>query len=171
MNKILSSAETESILSSIVKVEHHYHKELRREGLRFKTEKTWVENGPPEEKKGFGMRNRFGGKSRGGNKPYDGNRGRSHQRFEDEEDLFRLGAFGDNHDDMYGRSSSSKSKSKYNGGYKREPVGGYRAEPYSKYKKFDQSLDNNEREYQRHKKNNNSHLAEHYRNKAERSRR
>lgn len=171
MKRIVSSGETESILTSIVKVEHHYHKEPRRQGTRFKTEKTWIENGAPVEKNnGFG-RNRFGGKRRGGtNKPYEIQQARSHQRFDQEERGTRYGGRDDTtyssrpmyHDNI----TIGSGKSRYKGGYKRnydDNDGRYRSAPYGN------SLDSNEREYQRHKKNNNHHLAEHYRSKTERS--
>jgi hypothetical protein len=174
--KITNSSKTESILSSIVKIEHHHHLDTRRQGVKFKAQQTWIENGSPEGKKGF-ARNRFGGKIRNGGgimSPYEKDHARSHHH---------------RHDDNNDNSRNSSRGSTYKGGYKRDNISeynsdtsrfqnsyhrhnqqqnSYKAEPYSKRFKDNNQYENSyEKEYQRHKKNNNSHLAQHYKKKSE----
>lgn len=128
------SSKTDSILSSILKVEHHYHGDQRSQGTRFKASYVWIENGPPQKKNMRGN-NQFGGNRRG--MPYDRNQSRSHQRYE--------------------RQDESSFDN--------------RRESYRHTNRYEQPDEYNQREYQRHKRNNNSHLAQHYKQKADRSRR
>jgi hypothetical protein len=133
MKRINLSSKSESILSSILKVEHHYHYDPRRQGARFKVEQIWIENGAPMKK---GFNRHLKGKRGGSGKPYDRDQPRTNDRYED------------------------PYESKPRG---RSYFGGYKSEPYSR--RYEDSQDHNAKEYRRHKKNNNSHLAEHYRNK------
>ncbi|GAA5810308.1 hypothetical protein MFLAVUS_003729 [Mucor flavus] len=134
LNRMTESSKTDSILSSILKVEHHYHGDQRSQGTRFKASYVWIENGPPQKKNMRGN-NQFGGNRRG--MPYDRNQSRSHQRYE--------------------RQDESSPDN--------------RRESYRYTNRYEQPDEYNQREYQRHKRNNNSHLAQHYKQKADRSRR
>ncbi|KAI7895498.1 uncharacterized protein EV154DRAFT_495119 [Mucor mucedo] len=139
LKQINTSGKSESILSSLIKVEHHAHTQPRKQGIRFKAGYTWIETGEAQVKSGGGKR--FGYAKRfGGGKPYV-----------KQEDRQRRG------DERYeeGNRYRDEPKSRYQRTYK--------AEPYSK--RFE---DYNDREYQRHKRNNNSHLAEHYKYKSRR---
>lgn len=133
------------MLSSILKVEHHYHCDPRRQGSRFKAEKIHVENGAPKKKHPFD-RNRFGG--RRGGMPYNKDRGRHNER-------------DDRRNDRNEDSNQRGEGSRYRGGYKSG----------SSNKSYDVDQDANAVQYRRHKQNNNYHLAEHYKKKHIHSRR
>lgn len=167
--KINSSSSGESILSSIIKVENHYHQDPRREGSRFKVEQIWIENGNPLKKNKF-LKNRFGGKI-GGGAPYERDCERSMERHIDRKPR------GNNYHDDNSRKSRYDHDN-YSRGNRYDPDcnprgsryhGGYKAEPYSR--RLEDNQDYNAKEYRKHKKNNNSHLAEHYKNKYDKSRR
>ncbi|CEP16593.1 hypothetical protein [Parasitella parasitica] len=136
--RIASSSKNESILSSIVKVEHHHYRDQRREGTRFKLLQTWIDTGAPTVKNNELQRRRRGIVHRAGeDRPTFADSKRSDRRL-----------------NPYNRSESQSSTSHRN------------KSPYNN-KPCEQDLYT--REYQRHKRNNNTHLAEHYREKAEKS--
>ncbi|KAI9363733.1 hypothetical protein BD770DRAFT_380332 [Pilaira anomala] len=139
MNRITESSKTDSILSSIVKVEPHYHSDTRSQGARFRKIFVWIEKGPPPPSSSRNNSHNRRGGNRFGNDamPYDRTQSRSYQRQEQ---------YRPNYEE---NNSYYRSNNRYN------------SEP----------MDYNQREYQRHTKNNNSHLARHYKHKAERSRR
>ncbi|KAL7320308.1 hypothetical protein PS15m_000208 [Mucor circinelloides] len=144
--RIASSSKNESILSSIIKVEKHYYGDPRREGHRFKQLQTWIDTGAPAIKhKGFNRR-RGGIVHKAG-----GDRQESISRHRD-----------DNRKNPYSKSSPYERRESTGG---RKPTSSYRQPGYSRT--FEQ--DHNSREYERHRRNNNTHLAEHYREKSERS--
>ena len=151
LDRKASKRKGESILSSIIKVEHHYHVDPRRQGARFKTQHMFIENGAAKTK-GF-ARNRFGGKVRGNNTPFD--RTQPYPRRD-----YREAHSGDS----YSRDRHSYSRERGNQGYQHDER---RSNPYSRKRSNDG--DPSDREYQRHKSRGNHHLAEHYRNKSERS--
>lgn len=143
--KMNNSSKCDSILSSIVKVEHHPQTQSRKQGTRFKSGYTWIENGAPTESRG---NKRFG---RGHHQPERRAGGYQRPMYEQQQ---RTGG--------YQRSMYEQSDRRYveDNSYHRH---GRSQEPYTN--RYD---DYNEREYQRHKRNNNSHLAEHYRHKSRR---
>lgn len=159
--RIASSSKNESILSSIIKVEKHYYGDPRREGHRFKLLQTWIDTGAPVVKhRGFNRR-------RGGivHKAGGGDRQEPIQRHKDDS---RTNPY--SRSNPYERRTISNNRVSYE---RRESIGSrsstsspYRQPGYSKM--LDQH-DHNSREYERHKRNNNTHLAEHYREKSERS--
>lgn len=146
VNKVSSCRKGESVLSSIIKVEHHYHCDPRRQGARFRSEKVYVENGAPKKKHAFD-RNRFGGKRGGGGIPYN----KDHR-----------GRHNNERDDFSHKNETHRGeKSRYHGGYKSG----------SSHRSYDVEQDSNAVQYRRHKQNNNYHLAEHYKKKHIKSRR
>lgn len=148
--RIASSSKNESILSSIIKVEKHYYGDPRREGHRFKLLQTWIDTGAPAAKhnnhRGFNRR-------RGGivHKAGGGDRQEPTHRHRD-----------DSRRNPYSRNSPYE---------RRESINSSTSSPYRQpgYSKMLDQQDHNTREYERHKRNNKTHLAEHYREKSERS--
>lgn len=146
--RIASSSKNESILSSIIKVEKHYYGDPRREGHRFKLLQTWIDTGAPAVKnRGFNRR-------RGGivHRAGGGDRQESIGRHRD-----------DSRKNPYSKSNPYERREST--GSRSSTSTSYRQPGYSRM--LDQ--DHNSREYERHKRNNNTHLAEHYREKSERS--
>lgn len=153
-SRIDSSSKSESILSSIIKVEPHYYGEPRREGVRFKIKQNRIETGQPKQKQN---KKRFGSRPRGGIVHQAGER--NHYRSTIKEDPNYRSPYNRSHHDFdspYSQNNNSNNK-------RNAPT--YRQSPYSSFKQ----QDNNVREYERHKRNNNTHLAQHYKHKAERS--
>lgn len=140
-----------SILSSIIKVEHHPHTQPRKQGTRFKSGYTWIETGLPVVKMG---RKRFGSKLY--EEPPEKQRRVGDYKREEryQEDDYRNNDYREERNSYRNNNRDERRNTSRNS---------YRAEPYTK--RYDNY---NEREYQRHKRNNNSHLAEHYRNKSRR---
>ncbi|KAL9537556.1 hypothetical protein MBANPS3_011669 [Mucor bainieri] len=149
--RIASSSKNESILSSIIKVEKHYYGDPRREGQRFKMLQTWIDTGAPAVKNNNrGFNRRRGGivhKAGGGDRQEPNHR----QRDDSRKNPYSRSSPYERRENPNSRSSSTSSQ--------------YRQPGYSRM--LDQ--DHNSREYERHKRNNNTHLAEHYREKSERS--
>jgi hypothetical protein len=149
-SRIDASGKSESILSSIVKVDPHYYGEPRKEGTRFKIKQNWIETGQPKaksNKRGFDRRHRGGIVHQAGE--------RNSYRNNYKEDSNYKNPYSRNHhevDSPYSRSNNYENTQRY------------RQAPYSSYRQ-----DNSMREYERHKRNNNTHLAQHYKHKAERS--
>lgn len=153
--RLSSSSKCESILSSIVKVEHHDYRDPRKQGTRFKSCQTWIENGSPSEKM---SRQRFGPK-----------RGMPYEQPERRGGYKRDAYASERYEDSFQQNNSYQLRDSYQQRNNYQQQNSYRAEPYTK--RYNQQDDHNAREYQRHKRNNNSHLAEHYKHKSERSRR
>ncbi|CAO3631463.1 unnamed protein product [Mucor fragilis] len=158
--RIASSSKSESILSSIIKVEKHYYGDPRREGHRFKLLQTWIDTGAPAVKnRGFNRR-------RGGivHRAGGGDRQESIGRHRD-----------DSRKNPYSKSNPYERRDITNNrvSYERRESTGSRSSTSTSYRQpgYSRMLDqdHNSREYERHKRNNNTHLAEHYREKSERS--
>lgn len=147
--RIASSSKNESILSSIIKVEHHYYGDPRREGTRFKLLQTWIETGAPV------IKNRGFNRRRGGIVHKAGGDRQSSVSYKRDE----------SRKSPYSRNTTYERRDSFSNRQTTTSTTSYRQATYGRM----MEQDHNSREYERHRRNNNTHLAEHYREKSEKS--
>ncbi|KAI8883529.1 hypothetical protein K501DRAFT_90482 [Backusella circina FSU 941] len=130
----------ESMLSSIIKVDAHYHQEPRREGSDFKAESIVIENGNPVIKSKFKDKFKY-------NKPafmHEENRGY----------VKSGGYYNDKHDNSYSGNRGTKSNQRYSPYSKRTDYQSSSSSPYRNSNQYNSNNNNQHRNNNRYNSNN-----------------
>ncbi|OBZ88215.1 Non-canonical poly(A) RNA polymerase PAPD5 [Choanephora cucurbitarum] len=150
-----SSTKGESILSSVLLVKPHYYGEPRSEGTRFKKEEIWIDTGLPSNANE--KRSRF--------RPHAVTHVAAGKRNEERRNASSRDERRYNPYQSRNKSHNNTREDRYEREDRYQRKDSYRRENYhekeSRYQK----------EYERHARNNHSHLAEHYKKKADRAKR